>query len=93
MLYHIKKTMFKIYFIDDKGNCFGENPNTEYCNKQYLVLWRPKLNNWCWFWDFSTPVLAQCGGVLDNGQYYIIEDRYYDNINNIGKLPSFIKEK
>lgn len=41
-----QKEVFCIDFIDDKNNCFGFNSDTEYCNMNYLELWKPKPNEW-----------------------------------------------
>lgn len=41
-----QKEIFCINFIDSKNNCFGINADIEYCNTNYLELWKPKIGEW-----------------------------------------------
>ena len=85
----IKKLSIKDMWIFDE-NHFKMNPD------RYIVHWKPKEGEWCWFWDIgcTTPILDKFVFKHENVCPYFTKTTWFDNIEPfIGELPSFLKDK
>ena len=85
--------IISIYESNTRPGILGLKSKGTVLYSDEVELWKPKVGEWCWFWNQSdinlsiSPHIGQYGNLS-----YSLE--FYDNCEPfIGQLPTFIKDQ